>query len=54
MTDKATRQLIMKISDEILDLVDNAQDMPRGDVQGASEAIAMKVVNKYYNSEEAA
>ncbi len=54
MTDKATRQLSMKISDEILDLVDNAIDMPRGDVQGAAEAIAINVVNQHFDVEEAA
>lgn len=31
----------MKLSDEILGIID-ATDMPRGDVQGAVEAIAMK------------
>lgn len=54
MQDKQTRQLVMKISDEILALVDDAPDMTRGDVQSAAEAIALQVVMKYYQVDPAA
>ncbi|MCX4098029.1 hypothetical protein [Nocardia sp. alder85J] len=47
-------RIIKKVSDEILDLVDQAPNMDRGDVQAVAEAIALKVVNKYYKVDEAA
>ncbi len=45
MNEREKVRLINKISDEILELVDSAEDMPRSDVQGAAEAIALKIVN---------
>lgn len=41
-----TQRLAMTISDQILELVDSAGDMPRSDLQGAAEAIAMNIVNQ--------
>jgi hypothetical protein len=35
---------IMKITDEILELVDNAEDYDRSDLQGVAQAIAMRAI----------
>lgn len=40
------QRLAMQLSDQILDLIDNADDMPRGDLQGAAEALALKLVSE--------
>lgn len=34
----------MKLSDEILDIIDSADEMTRGDLQGCVEALAMRLV----------
>jgi len=47
LTDKQRK--VMKISDAILEVVDmaqNATDLPRGDLQGVVEALAMQIVNE--------
>jgi hypothetical protein len=38
-------QTIKKYSNEILELVDNAGDIPRGDIQGIAEAIVINILN---------
>ena len=38
------QRLAMKLSDQILDLIDNANDMTRSDLQGCTEALAMQLV----------
>lgn len=42
MTDK--QKLALRFSDEILELIDQADDIPRGDLQGCAEGLAMKLV----------
>jgi hypothetical protein len=38
-------RLEMKISDMILELIDDGfEDMPRGDIQGVVEALAMRII----------
>lgn len=44
MTD--TQRKAMKLSDEILQLIDSAEEMTRGDLQGCAEALAMKYLAK--------
>ena len=39
-----TQKLTMTISDMILDVVDGGLDLPRGDLQGFSEAQAQNII----------
>lgn len=41
---KYERQLRMKVSGLIIEAFDGDVDMPRGDFQGVSEALAMKII----------
>jgi hypothetical protein len=43
MTDKQRK--IMKLADEILELVDSAEYLTRSDLEGGAMAIAMKVIS---------
>lgn len=44
MTNK--QHLVLEISDEIMKLIDSADDMPRGDLQGCVEALAIELVER--------
>lgn len=44
---------VMKQSDKILELIDNADGMTRGDLQGATEAIVMDIMRASSNDQVA-
>ena len=43
ITDK--QRLAMKLSDQILELIDASADMTRGDLQGCTEALASQLID---------
>lgn len=49
--DKKTKAEIIEITNEILKLVDDADMIPRTDVQGIAMAIALKIIQKRRTSE---
>jgi hypothetical protein len=45
MPDDVKNALLMMYSDQILEIVDNRDEFPRGDLQGAIEAIVLTLLN---------
>jgi hypothetical protein len=45
MITEETTLLMLKYSDEILEVIDNREDMTRGDLQGAIEAIVLGILS---------
>ncbi len=43
--------LISKLSDSVLEIIDNQDDFPRSDLQGAVEAIVINALNSGFNLE---
>jgi hypothetical protein len=46
MISKEIRLLVSKYEDEILEVVDNQDEFTRSDLQGAIEAIVLKILNE--------
>jgi len=46
MIAKEQTKVMLEISDKVLEVIDNADQFPRGDLQGVIEAIILQAINE--------